>query len=70
MYGIQEFTNNYFPDIPHYRVEYDGMTFSSRDYVDCVMFVLDRKANAEHYEMQANLEYKAASAWCSVYGCE
>lgn len=70
MYGIQQFTNNYFPNIPHYKVTYDNVTYSSRDYLDCVMFVLDRKANAERYEMLANLEYKAASSWCSVYGCE
>ena len=69
MYGIQQFTNNYFPNIPHYRVEYDGISYSSRDYLDCVMFVLDRKANAEYYEAQANLEYIAASSWCAVYGC-
>lgn len=69
MYNIQQFVNNYFPDIPHYVVEYDGITFSSRDYLDCVMFVLDRKANAERYETLANLEYKAASSWCAVYGC-
>jgi hypothetical protein len=69
MYDIQEFTNNFFPDVPHYRVTYDKVTFSSRDYLDCVMFVLDRKANAEYYEAQANLGYQAASSWCAVYGC-
>jgi len=70
MYGIQQFTNNYFPNIPHYKVEYDGISFASRDYLDCVMFVLDRKSKAEYYEMQANLEHKAVASWCSVYGCE
>jgi hypothetical protein len=70
MYDIQEFSNPYFPGIPFYMVTYDKITFSSRDYLDCVMFVLDRKANVEYYEAQANLEYKAASSWCAVYGCE
>ena len=70
MYDIEEFENPYFPGIPHYRVTYDNIGFASRDYLDCVMFVLDRKSKAEYYEAQANLEYKAAAAWCSVYGCE
>jgi hypothetical protein len=70
MYGIQQFTNNYFPDIPHYVVEYDKVTYSSRDYLDCVMFVLDRKINVEYYADQEKLEYLAKITWCKKYGCE
>jgi hypothetical protein len=70
MYDIKEFKNMWFPDIPHYSVTYDKATFFSRDYLDCVMYILDRKANAERYEMQANLEYEAALDWCAAYGCE
>jgi hypothetical protein len=70
MYDIQEFSNQYFPDIPHYKVTYDKVTFSSRDYLDCVMFVLDRKVNAELYILLERLEHKAKLQWCAMYGCE
>ena len=70
MYGIQQFTNKYFPDIPHYFVEYDKITFSSRNYLDCVMFVLDHKYKAKYYAEQAELEHKAKIVWCAQYGCE
>jgi hypothetical protein len=70
MYGIQQFTNKYFPDIPHYSVEYDRVTYSSRHYLDCVMFILDRKVNAKYYAKQAELEHKAKIVWCAQYGCE
>jgi hypothetical protein len=70
MYDIEEFSNSYFPGIPHYKVTYDKVTYSSRQYLDCVMFVLDRKVNAEYYKVQANLEYIAKITWCKKYGCE
>ena len=70
MYDIKEFKNMWFPDIPHYSVTYDKTTFFSRDYLDCVMYILDRKYKAKYYAEQAELEHKAKILWCAKYGCE